>query len=485
MKTTSAALLAVSLVTVALSPGCATNDDSGDDDDPVFVTGKADGGISPLDKGLIQWNAAAANVSFEDVEGDSPVTYVDLRFDLSGPASVSITTQAAAGDTADSGLDTVLYIYQPTATSWGHYLKRNDNATTHTKFSTISTSLQAGSYRAVIKRNNGTGKPKFGYIATCTGTGCVAPPVGCTPTTPRTVDPELFIGPTQWESSIEDQIDNATTSLDVQMYLFTVSDIADHIIAAQNRGVNVRVLLDPHENNSAVTAQLTAANVPNKTDPTIFTFAHAKYMVIDNDTAVILSGNFNAGAVGPTTSTDTNERNYGIVDHDFNDVQILESIYNDDWTLTSGVTPDLSCTRLIVSPVNSKQRVLDHVNAAMHTLDIELLYLDDTDVRDAIVAASTRGVTVRVILSNPAVNTENTATITYLKSKNIPVKVLLVNYLHAKMIQSDGVAQVASENMSETSLTMNREVGVLIFETVPSGQIHTQYEADWAAAVTQ
>ena len=483
---TNAALLALflPLVAVASLPACATNDDAGVDDDPVFVTGKADG-LAPLDKGLIQWNAPAANVSFENAADDSPVTYVDLRFDVSGPATISITTQAAAGDATDENLDTVLYIYQPTATSWGHYLKRDDNATSHTKFSTIQANLKAGSYRAVVKRNNGTGNPKFAYVATCSGTGCTAPPVGCTPTTPRTADPEVFVGPTQWQSSIEDQIDNATTSLDVQMYLFTVGDIADHIIAAQNRGVIVRVLLDPHENNAAVQAKLTAAGVPNKTDPTIFTYAHAKYMVIDNDTAVILSGNFNAGAVGPTSSTDSNERNYGIVDHDFNDVAVLESIYNDDWTSTSGTEPDLSCTRLIVSPVNSKQRVLDHINAAMHTLDIELLYLQDNDVRDAIVAAKARGATVRLILSNPAVNTQNTATISYFKSKGIAVKVLLANYLHAKMIQSDGVAQVASENMSATSLTMNREVGALVFETVPAGQIHAQYEADWAAAISQ
>jgi hypothetical protein len=51
------------------------------------------------------------------------------------------------------------------------------------------------------------------------------------------------------------------------------------------------------------------------------------------------------------------------------------------------------------------------------------------------------------------------------------------------MLQSDGVAEVASENMSLTSLTKNREVGELIFEATPSAQIHAQYEADWSNAV--
>lgn len=43
-------------------------------------------------------------------------------------------------------------------------------------------------------------------------------------------------------------------------------------------------------------------------------------------------------------------------------------------------------------------------------------------------------------------------------------------------------AEIGSENMSTTSLTKNREVGLLVFEPVPAGRVHAQYEADWAAA---
>ena len=46
------------------------------------------------------------------------------------------------------------------------------------------------------------------------------------------------------------------------------------------------------------------------------------------------------------------------------------------------------------------------------------------------------------------------------------------------MIHADGVALVGSETMSDTLLTMNREVGELIFEPTPAGEIHAQCEAD-------
>jgi phosphatidylserine/phosphatidylglycerophosphate/cardiolipin synthase-like enzyme len=46
--------------------------------------------------------------------------------------------------------------------------------------------------------------------------------------------------------------------------------------------------------------------------------------------------------------------------------------------------------------INSQQRILDHINSAKSTLDLALLYLDDTDVRSAIIAAQSRGVAALV-----------------------------------------------------------------------------------------
>ncbi len=445
----------------------ATDDDS----DPDFDDGKADAS-SAIDKGALSWTDSQV-VAFADTSGE-PATYIYLSFELSGTADITIAT-GAAGTT--NNLDTVLYLYQPTATKWGAYIAKNDDGGDG-KYSLMTDHLDAGSYRAVVKLKSPKGAPNVTVTGTCSGTGCTPPLRGCTTLAPRTSTPEVFVGPQQWEQSIEDAIDSASTSLDVQMYLFTVTDIATHIISAQQRGVAVRVLLDPHEPNSVVQAKLTAANVPNHTDPTYFTFAHAKYMIIDKDTAVILSGNFNAGAVD---TTDVNgERNYGFLDHDLDDVADLQAIYESDWA--AAAEPDLSCTRLIVSPINSKDRIIAHVNTAMSTLDIEVLYLDDTDVQNAVLAAATRGATVRIILSDPSKNPQNTAVQKMFNGKGITTKILLTNYLHTKMIQADGVALVGSENMSENSLTMNREVGALIFESEPAAIIHTQYEADWASA---
>ena len=80
--------------------------------------------------------------------------------------------------------------------------------------------------------------------------GPVDPGVGCTAMSERAVDPEVFVAPTGLQQRITSFIDGAQTRLDLQMYLFTVGAIRERVIAAHDRGVAVRVLLDPdHEGN--------------------------------------------------------------------------------------------------------------------------------------------------------------------------------------------------------------------------------------------
>jgi cardiolipin synthase len=310
-----------------------------------------------------------------------------------------------------------------------------------------------------------------------------APPDGvegsaCDPTSPRTVPIQAFVGPTGLQDRAAALIDSATKSLDIQMYLFSVADLAHHVVAARARGVSVRVIMDPDEaGNDPTYTTFTAGGVPWKTASRVYTYAHAKYLIIDRTTAVIMSMNFNADAM-------TTERNYGMVDTDPEDVTDLQTVFEQDWALANGKsppTPDLSCTRLITSPVNSDPRILALIASATTTLEVEVMYITDGGIQSAIGLAYDRGVNVRVILENPNDQAENAAVATYYLNKGIPVKYAVDQfYLHAKLIIADGTALVGSENMSPTSMTMNREMGALVFEPDQEAIIAAQFEADWA-----
>ncbi len=297
---------------------------------------------------------------------------------------------------------------------------------------------------------------------------------GCTALTPRSTPVESFIGPTGLEARMAALIDGAQSTLDIQMYLFTVDSLADKVVAAKNRGVTVRVLLDPdHEGNINVKPTLTAGGVNWKNAPSLYSFSHAKYMIVDKSQGVIMSMNWNVDAM-------RSERNYGIIDRDIEDIADLQAIFDADWALTSGTSnqpANLACTRLIVSPSNSKTRLIEHINSATTTLDVEVMYISEVSVRDAIGAAKSRGVSVRVIVNEPTDDS-----IVYLKNMGIPVKTPATCFLHAKLIIADDVAFVGSENMSFTSLTKNREVGALVFEPSAFMPIQQQFDADWASS---
>ena len=209
--------------------------------------------------------------------------------------------------------------------------------------------------------------------------------------------------------------------------------------------------------------------------PSLYTFSHAKYMLIDGATAVIMSSNWNLDAMD-------SERNYGMIDRDPDDVEDLQAIFNQDWAHAANETPvpaDLSCTRLVVSPTNSKTRLVAHVNSAQETLELEIMYLSETTIRDAVIAAGERGVAVRVILTD-----DNDESIPALKAAGVQVKTVTGYYNHAKLIVADGIVFIGSENMSFTSLTKNREVGALVFEPAAAGVVTQQFDSDWAGGRT-
>jgi phosphatidylserine/phosphatidylglycerophosphate/cardiolipin synthase-like enzyme len=108
------------------------------------------------------------------------------------------------------------------------------------------------------------------------------------------------------------------------------------------------------------------------------------------------------------------------------------------------------------------------------------MYISESSIQDAILDAKSRGVTVRVIVEDPA-----DEVIPILKNAGIPVKTPGPYYLHAKLIIADQVAFVGSENMSYTSLNKNREVGALVFEPDAFAPIQSQFDTDWTNSVTQ
>lgn len=299
---------------------------------------------------------------------------------------------------------------------------------------------------------------------------------GCDPYEFRSPAVELFIGPDGLESRLINEIRSAQSELYVMMYLLTLNQFTNEFIAAHNRGVDVRIILDrDHAGNVDSRADLLAAGVDVRDSPSSFTHAHTKAMIIDGSKAIIMSSNLNF------TSMD-DERNYGVINRDPDDIADLQAVFDSDWTGQG--FPDLSCTRLIVSPVNSRQRVLDHINRAETSLDLSVMYIAEDTVRNALINRASNGISVRVILADPSWISDNNTTATTLQNVGIPVKFMEAFSLHAKLVLSDGVPMVGSQNMSFTSFNENREIAVMVLNSNERDKAQVQFESDWSVATT-
>ncbi|GER86483.1 cardiolipin synthase B [Dictyobacter vulcani] len=287
-------------------------------------------------------------------------------------------------------------------------------------------------------------------------------PASLTLGTGRGIDVTTFVEPAAGETPILNAINNATSSIYVELYLLTDTNVINALENAAKNGKDVRVMLDPNpygvgSSGPAQTLQaLSNAGAQTKTSNPIFTYTHEKSMVIDGKTAYIMTCNLTKSALGGSTST-TN-REYGIIDTESTDVAAVLGIFTADWNRSSYTLTD---NDLVLSPVNSRSDFIALINQATSSLKIEAEEMQDTSVEQAIVNAEARGVNVQVIL--PANDSGNTSGIATLKSGHVLVYTDAHYYMHAKLIIVDGGESfVGSENISTNSLDNNRELGILI-----------------------
>ena len=107
-----------------------------------------------------------------------------------------------------------------------------------------------------------------------------------------TVDVCFRPGETSCESAIIGAIDGAKSSLLIQAYGFTDSQIIHAIGEAEKRGVVVRVILDKENRQPRYTGAtyLRNAGIPVRIDDKV-AIAHNKVMVIDGET--VIGGSYN------------------------------------------------------------------------------------------------------------------------------------------------------------------------------------------------
>jgi cardiolipin synthase A/B len=284
----------------------------------------------------------------------------------------------------------------------------------------------------------------------------------------------VFVEPDDGYEPVLDEIEAARCTLDLNMYMLTDEPIFESLIAAVDRGVDVRVILEQHPfgmfgDQQEAFDRLLDIGAEVQWEPKRFQFSHAKYLIVDGRVALIMNQNF-------TGSAFSSNREFGVITTSPDEVRHARAIFDADWTDEVDESID---GPLLVSPDNSRERLLGLIGAATESIDFYAELIRDEEVLQALEDAVARGVRVRLIM-NASLDDEDVESVAELARNGVEVRLMRAVYIHSKtMIIDEDVAVVGSINYSMTSLDRNREVAMLVDNPALVSRITAVYERDW------
>lgn len=293
-----------------------------------------------------------------------------------------------------------------------------------------------------------------------------------------------IVQPEDTSRPVLDLINSAEHTICLKMFTFTADDLAEALIAAQARGVLVRIMLNPARSsgsraNDDMKARLQAGGITVAWSSPAFAVTHEKSMVIDSRIALIATFNF---GVKYFTAT----RDYGIVTEDAATISEMIACFEADWSRKRFVQQDRSS--LIWSNRGSRALMCRFIDMAQHTLDVQHPKFVDAVVLDRIIQAHERGVRVRVLCGGKhGISTwdvlDTFASLRLMKLNGVKIRKQKGLRLHAKLlIADDKHAIVGSMNIDRSAFDLRRELGCFIKAPEAIERLSQTFTDDWHEA---
>lgn len=286
---------------------------------------------------------------------------------------------------------------------------------------------------------------------------------------------EIIIQPDDGYDPLLSALDSARCTIDMSAYLLTDQLVIGALGRAEDRGVDVRVILEdaPYGvfggQQESIAADLRGRGVETSWGADDVRFTHAKYLVIDNQLAIMGTGNYSGAAV-------LDNRELNVITTNRADVQTLAAVFSADWTHQPlPPVPD----NILLSGVNAQPAILSLIRQAQQSIDVYALELREDNVIDALVAEAERGVTVRIVANADLSESDAEGLIPLLEAGG-QVRLVDDPTIHAKMLLIDGQSlMVGSINFSYTSLNRNREVSMILTEPGIVTRVRGTFADDW------
>jgi len=278
---------------------------------------------------------------------------------------------------------------------------------------------------------------------------------------------------TEARNLLVEDIAEAQTSVLVECYLISDPDVVRALCSARARGCDVRVLMEesPYGGfsmNDSVRNTLRSAGIDTNWGNRVYSFTHAKFVVIDSAIAWVMTANLTKSAFDKNREVLVRCASQELV-HD-----LLRVFWADRRR------GPCKAGELVLSPVNARRSIVEMLMSASNYVDVASEVLDDDQVEEALQSLVSRGIRVRVLVASPDRVAINAVSRQELERTGVAVRFLQSPYLHAKYIVVDGrIAYVGSHNLTSGSLDENREVGTITDEQAIVTVIEESFVSDW------
>ncbi|NCA89214.1 MAG: phospholipase [Gammaproteobacteria bacterium] len=292
----------------------------------------------------------------------------------------------------------------------------------------------------------------------------------------------LIVLPDDTAAPILSAIHGAQEALNIRMFLFTDTSLIEAVIAAHQRGVKVRVMLNParrsgESENEEARELLTGAGIEVRDSNPAFDLTHQKSMVVDNSTGFVESLNWE-----PKDLTLT--RDYAIVTTRGHEAAEMVDCFDADWDHQEFTPPPAS--PLIWCPNNGRRRVAEFIDSTKHTLWLQNERYQDQVIIERLVRAVTRGVKVHILAKpphslKPDKLIEGVGGLRILQDVGAKIHTLKHLKLHAKMLLADGKrAIVGSINLAPGSFDSRRELAIETDSPETVARLQKTAAHDWS-----
>lgn len=320
---------------------------------------------------------------------------------------------------------------------------------------------------------------------------------------------------------VPEALDSTTHRIYLAGYTFTSERLTGALLAAADRNVSVRVLLDGSpvggmsERQARLLDRLSRAGVDVRLldgPASRYTHHHAKYAVVD-ERVLVTTENFKPAGTGGMSS-----RGWGVVLEDAELAEELAEVYRRDFTWDAAIPwpkfragrefqrpdpalghfetqhpprrLDVSSAMILVAPDNAGGGVVEILDGATDRILIQQVRIDSRDNRllAATMAAADRGVSVRIHLSDAwYVEDENRALVAWLEREaeingwDLDAAVdeaAGYSKIHTKGVIVDDRVILGSLNWGDAAMDDNREVAVVLEGADVTAYYRNVFETD-------